>query len=122
MLTSDNGRYRIMYGGTTVGSRATPFISPNYCYDGDTGNLVRVCGSNEQWSGEMVDEDGIIEGKVEIDSTLYISDSFLYSFSAAEVDQFDYNFHCVWSLYISYWTVWCIYCGNMLILQNKDFW
>ena len=71
MLMSDDERYGIMYGGTTAGSRATLFISSNYCYDGDSGNLVRVCGDDEQWSGEMVEEDDVTEGKVESDSMFH---------------------------------------------------
>lgn len=59
---SDDGRYGMKYDGTAVGSRATFYTTSNYCYDGDTESLVRKCESNEQWNGEMIDEDKIVPG------------------------------------------------------------
>lgn len=70
ILTSESGRYGMMYGGTTVGSKATVFTSPNYCYVGD--NPVRECESNDQWSGNMINETDIVLGIEQgFESSLY---------------------------------------------------
>ena len=63
MLMSNDGSHGMMNRMTSVGSIATVFIPhTNYCYDGDIHNLVRECGDNEEWSGEVVDQDDIAEG------------------------------------------------------------
>ena len=62
-----------MYGSTSVGSRTQVFTSESNCYDGNEDGMVRVCGRNEEWSKEMVNEDSIDQGCIYQSTNLSIS-------------------------------------------------
>ena len=52
------------YSSTSVGSAARIFTNDDHCYDGNDDDLLRRCrGDDEEWDGEMVEDDDITRGK-----------------------------------------------------------
>ena len=60
-VMSSDGRYGMMYDGTSVGSTAHLFTNNSYCYN-RPHILERTCQDNDQWSGETVDPNDIVTG------------------------------------------------------------
>ena len=60
-VMSSDGRYGMMYDGTSVGSTAHLFTNNSYCYNRPQ-ILERTCQDNDQWSGETVDPNNIFTG------------------------------------------------------------
>ena len=59
-VMSSDGRYGMMYDGTSVGSTAHLFFTNNsYCYNRPQ-ILERTCQDNGNWSGETVDPNDIV--------------------------------------------------------------
>ena len=51
------------YSSTSVGSGTRIFTNDTHCYNGSEIGMQRICKSNEEWDGEMVNEDSIAEGE-----------------------------------------------------------
>ena len=66
------------YSSTAVGFSAQIIITNDTsCYDGDDSDMMRMCQTNEEWDGEMVENDDIAEGNL-VD-TLVGNSLFLYT-------------------------------------------
>ena len=50
------------YSSTAVESGARIFTNDTHCYDGSEIGMQRISKSNEEWDGEMFNEDSIAEG------------------------------------------------------------
>ena len=77
-VMSSDGRYGIMYDGTSVGSTAHLFTNNSYCYNRPQ-ILVRTCQDNGNWSGETVNTTDIVTGII-IHTHAYIHTYMLFVF------------------------------------------
>ena len=62
LLYSGDGMFGMNYSSTSVGSSARIFTNDTSCYDGDDSDMMRMCHNNEEWDGEMVNNDDIARG------------------------------------------------------------
>ena len=60
-VMSSDGRYGMMYDGTSVGSTAHLFTNNSYCYN-RPHILERTCQDNGNWNGETVNTTDIVTG------------------------------------------------------------